>query len=436
MNQLLEDTLRKLEKQTDQAEIYMQQDESTDVDILNNNINHAKEENVVGLGIRVIKDQRQGFAYTTNVNRIDQTIEQALTNSKLNKKDPNLVIIDDNKKYSKIDGLYDKSIENLELKDSIEYSQRLLDLTEKTGCRPTSGGYGTSINTTSIVNTNGIDLTETTSMTGASLSVNVDDNDLVSSAFYFDMSHDKNLDLELIVDKSTQLALNSRNAKPTETRDTQVVLDHIAAISLMYTFFSALSSENKQRGRSRFAQKLDQQVSSENLTITDDGTLPEALHSSISDDEGTPTEKTVLIEDGILKSFIYDSYHANKDEDDVKTTANAVRSSYSSVPSVGFTNIKLDYKEKMSIEDIKEGVMIDSVMGAHTANPITGDFSVEGLNAFEIKNGSIENPIKKIMLSGNIFDIMMDAIALDGQVRQLRSCITPRILVNNLRVIG
>ncbi len=436
MNQLLEDTLRKLEKQTDQAEIYMQQDESTDVDILNNNINHAKEENVVGLGIRVIKDQRQGFAYTTNVNRIDQTIEQALTNSKLNKKDPNLVIIDDNKKYSKIDGLYDKSIENLELKDSIEYSQRLLDLTEKTGCRPTSGGYGTSINTTSIVNTNGIDLTETTSMTGASLSVNVDDNDLVSSAFYFDMSHDKNLDLDLIVDKSTQLALNSRNAKPTETRDTQVVLDHIAAISLMYTFFSALSSENKQRGRSRFAQKLDQQVSSENLTITDDGTLPEALHSSISDDEGTPTEKTVLIEDGILKSFIYDSYHANKDEDDVKTTANAVRSSYSSVPSVGFTNIKLDYKEKMSIEDIKEGVMIDSVMGAHTANPITGDFSVEGLNAFEIKNGSIENPIKKIMLSGNIFDIMMDAIALDGQVRQLRSCITPRILVNNLRVIG
>ncbi len=436
MNQLLEDTLRKLEKETDQAEIYMQQDESTDVDILNDNINHAKEESTVGIGIRVIKDQKQGFAYTTNINRIDQTIKQAITNSKLNKEDPNLVIIDGNKKYSKVDGLYDKSVEDLQLQDSIEYSQTLLDLTEKTGCRSTSGGYSSSIATTSIVNTNGVDLTETTSETASSLSVNVDDNDVVSSAFYFDVSHEKDLDLELIVEKSTQLALNSRNAQPTETRNTQVVLDHIAAVSLMNTFFSALSSENKQRGRSRFAQKMDQKVSSENLTLTDDGTIPEAMNSSISDGEGTPTEKTVLIEDGILKNFIYDSYHANKDEDDVETTANAVRSSYSSTPSVGFTNVKLDYKEKTTIEDIKEGVIIDNVMGAHTANPITGDFSVEGLNAFEIRNGSIENPINKIMVSGNIFDIMMDAIALDGSVRQLGPCITPRILVDNLRVIG
>ena len=79
---------------------------------------------------------------------------------------------------------------------------------------------------------------------------------------------------------------------------------------------------------------------------------------------------------------------------------------------------------------------MDSVMGAHTANPITGDFSVEALNSFEIKKGSIENPIKKVMISGNIFDIMMDVKALEGDIRQIGSCITPKIVADNLRIIG
>ena len=75
-------------------------------------------------------------------------------------------------------------------------------------------------------------------------------------------------------------------------------------------------------------------------------------------------------------------------------------------------------------------------MGAHTANPITGDFSVEALNSFEIKKGSIENSIKKVMISGNIFDIMMDVKALEGDIRQIGSCITPKIVADNLRIIG
>ena len=259
---------------------------------------------------------------------------------------------------------------------------------------------------------------------------------MVSSAYYYDIRHDKNIDLELIAEKSTKLALDSRNAKPTTTRNATVVLDHTATVSLLNTFFSALNSENKQRNRSKFKDELNKQVASSNFTLTDDGTIPGALCSSIADDEGTPTEKTTLIEDGILKNFIYDTYHANKDELDLSTTANAVRAGYKSTPTVGFTNLKLDFNDKLAISDITDGIIVDSVMGAHTANPITGDFSVEALNSFEIKKGSIENPIKKVMISGNIFDIMMDVKALEGDIRQIGSCITPKIVADNLRIIG
>lgn len=114
---------------------------------------------------------------------------------------------------------------------------------------------------------------------------------MVSSAYYYDIRHDKNIDLELIAEKSTKLALDSRNAKPTTTRNATVVLDHAATVSLLNTFFSALNSENKQRNRSKFKDELNKQVASSNFTLTDDGTIPGALCSSIADDEGTPTEK-------------------------------------------------------------------------------------------------------------------------------------------------
>lgn len=436
MNQLVDDILNKVKNQVDDVEVYVERSESTDVDILNDKVNYAKEENVVGVGIRIIKNQKQGFAYTTDLNRVDETIKQAINNSKLNKSDENLSIIDNNKQYKKINGLYDKNLENVDLQEYIDFSKTLIDLVQEKGCNPTAGGYGAGISTFHIVNSNNVDVVESSTSCGASVSVNVEDNGMVSSAYYYDVSHSNDLDLELIAEKSTQLALRSRNAKPTTTRNAQVVLDHTAAVSLLNTFLSALNSENKQRGRSRFKDSLNQKVASDNFTLTDDGTIDGALRSSISDDEGMPTQKTTLIEEGILKNFVYDTYHANKDELDVESTSNAVRNSYSSVPTVGFTNLKLDFKDSISIEDIADGIIVDSVMGAHTANPITGDFSVEALNSFEIKNGSIENPIKKVMISGNIFDIMMDVNAVEGDVRQLGSCITPRILADNLRIIG
>lgn len=434
MDPKVDEILKKITPKVDEAEIYTEKIVSTDVDILNDSVNHAKEEDIYGIGIRIIKDQRQGFAYTTNINRIDETINEAIRNSKLNDQDENLSMIDGNLKYKKVEGLYDKNLENVDLPEAIEYSQTLIDITKEEGCNPTSGGYGTSLSHVNIVNSNGVDVEEIQTGCGASISVNVEDNDLVSSAYYYDVSHTKDLNLDEIVKKATKLALDSRGAKPTTSRDSKVVLDHTAAVSLLSTFLSALNSENKQRGRSVFKDKLDEQVASEGFTLIDDGHIPKALRSSISDAEGTPTQKTILIEDGILKNFIYNTYRANID--DVKTTANAVRGGYTSVPSVGFTNLEFKFKDEYEISEIDDGIFVDSVMGAHTANPITGDFSVEVMNGFEIQNGCIENPIKKAMISGNIFDIMNTACAIKSDIRQLGSCILPQILAENLRITG
>ncbi len=435
MDQIIDEIIKKAIREADQAEVYMEQEQSTNVDMQNDKVNHAKEENIKGIGIRVLKDQRQGFAYTTDMNRIDQTIKQAIFNSKLNSIDENNHIPENKYEYKKVKGLYDNSIKELDVEKAVEFTQSMIDVVKENKCDPTSGGYGLGISTVTIRNSNGIDITESTTICGGSIAVNVPDGDVVSSGYYHDISHKQDVDPEELANKASKLALDSRNPKPTETKDTTVILDYGAAVSLLDTFMGALSSENTQRGRSRFQNKIGETVTSTEFSLYDDGTIPGALQSSISDDEGVPTQKTILIEDGVLKNFIYDTYHARKENNNVKSTGNAVRAGYTSTPQVGFSNLQLNFENVTPLEEVTEGIVVNNVMGAHTANPISGDFSVEALNTFKIENGSIVYPIEKAMISGNIFDIMKNVTAATKNTRQLGSCITPKLLIENLRVI-
>ena len=100
------------------------------------------------------------------------------------------------------------------------------------------------------------------------------------------------------------------------------------------------------------------------------------------------------------------------------------------------TNIDLKFIEKRALSEIKSGVLTTSVLGAHTANPISGDFSVEASNAFKIENGELTEPISKAMISGNIFEIMKGVEGLEGEIKQYGSFIIPKLLVHNLRVVG
>lgn len=436
MDYIVEYILKKLSDKVDYSEVYLDHQKATEISSLNDEVNYAKEEDITGVGVRVINNQQQGFSYTTNINRIDEVIEQAIKNSKLNNPDENVAIIEKPEGYKKVAGLYDKEIEEVTLQEAIQTCNDLIAMVKEEDCHPTSVEYEVSVGKTIIANSNGVFASEEQTGCGTSVSVNAEEEDGFSSAYAYDIGHDKTLDLERIVKESTDLAKNSRGGQTTETRTTTVVLDYFAISSLLSTFLSALSSENTQRGRSYFQDKMGESVASESFSLYDDGTIEGATRSSKFDDEGTPSQKTELIKDGILKSFIYDTYHANKDKEDVSTTSNASRAGYSSIPTVGFNNINLEFKDITSITDITDGITVNSVMGAHTANPITGDFSVEARNAFEIKNGEKTNPIKKAMISGNIFEIMKSASALSSQTRQVGALITPKVVSKNIRVIA
>uniref|UniRef100_UPI002FE0D3E4 metallopeptidase TldD-related protein n=1 Tax=Methanothrix soehngenii TaxID=2223 RepID=UPI002FE0D3E4 len=140
----------------------------------------------------------------------------------------------------------------------------------------------------------------------------------------------------------------------------------------------------------------------------------------------------VLVEGGILKGFLYDNYTAGKDG--VRSTGNSVRSGYSDLPRVGSRNLIIDSPSAYDLQAETEGYLVHGLIGAHTANPISGDFSVEARNAFRISPGGDAQPIRSLMLAGNIFEILK-TIEVGIDRRSIGPIVTPTLKVK-MMVVG
>ncbi|NLC77635.1 MAG: TldD/PmbA family protein, partial [Clostridia bacterium] len=160
--------------------------------------------------------------------------------------------------------------------------------------------------------------------------------------------------------------------------------------------------------------KLGTQVCSSFISIIDDGALPGAIMSAPFDGEGVSTGRTALIEKGTLKNFLHNSYTATKDG--VTSTGNAVRS-FKSTPEVGTTNFFIEagsVSRDELLSGIEQGFYVTEVMGMHTANPISGDFSV-GASGLWIEKGKLTKAVRGVAIAGNLLSLLeqVDCVADD-----------------------
>jgi PmbA protein len=255
----------------------------------------------------------------------------------------------------------------------------------------------------------------------------------VSTAFDYDVSRTPEIDMQAVGRNAAKLARSSLQSEPVYDQTCDVLLGpHAFGDILESTFLSSINSENVQKGRSGLAGKIGQQIAAEGLTIIDDGLLEGGLGSAKSDDEGVPSRCTNIVDGGVLKTFLYDTYTAGKDKRE--STGNAVRGSYSSPPQVGPRNIRFEYPRSDVIKETDKGIYVNSLIGAHTANPISGDFSVECRNAFVVMNGVMTQPIKSMTISGNIFDILKKVDAMGRDDKQVGTVISPTVRIKDIHV--
>ena len=431
--EIAESVKKTVENNCDAYEIYIDESKTIELDSLKEELNFAKEEIDLGVGIRVLKDKKQGFAFTSNLDNLTQTAQKAIDNAKLTKIDDNYAFAEV-EKVSEVKDVYDNKFNDLSLDEAVEFLKTTIETASDSGCEVTGSGFSASEGRSLIVNSNGVSIEDEGTGFGLGLSVTIQKDGEIATAYNSQSSRFFDIDGEKLANEVCDLAKSSLNTKPIETNDYDVVLDYYAAVGLLQTYISAFNGENVLRGRSILKDKLGSEIANPTLSIIDNPLLDKGMYTSKCDGEGSVSRKTSLIKDGVLNSFIYDIYNANKVGE--KTTSNGLRGSYFTTPMIAPTNLEFEFGQMRDLSEIKNGVLTTSVLGAHTANPISGDFSVEASNAFKIENGELTDPINKAMISGNIFEIMKNVEGLNSEIKQYGSFIIPKLLVHDLRVVG
>jgi PmbA protein len=248
------------------------------------------------------------------------------------------------------------------------------------------------------------------------------------------------LDPERIGQEAADRALALHGARQPPSRRCPVVLDQFVAASFAAIIGGTLSADAVQRGRSLFAGRQGERIADPAFRLTDDGLHPEGLATAPFDGEGIPQQATPLVEDGVLRSFLFDTYTANKAGRD--STGNGARGSYRSPPSVSATNLLVHPGEATVEELVREagdGLYVMGVSGLHSGvNPVSGSFSV-GATGRLIRDGRLAEPVREITIASDLV-AMLEAVQSAG--REARwvpfggSVNAPPLLVREMTVGG
>ncbi len=241
-------------------------------------------------------------------------------------------------------------------------------------------------------------------------------------------------DPESVGRKAAERALRKLGARKVSTCRVPVVFDPETARSLLGHVFEAVRGDSIYRSASFLAGKLGQPVASERVTILDDGLRPGGFGSRPFDDEGVPASVTPVIEDGVLKSYLMNSYSARKLN--LKTTGNASRG-IAGPPSVGPKNLYLVAGTRPPediIRSVKNGFYVTDMIG-FGVNVVTGDYS-RGASGLWIENGELTFPVEEVTIAGNLQEMLNQIEAVGSDLEFRSSLAAPTLLVGGLTVAG
>ena len=418
-----------------EAEVFYSKGRVVTVETQEGQVGFAEESISDGIGIRVIAGGAIGYSSSNDPEKYEESVKAAIACAKARGRDPFLSGgFPKAKPYKPVSGIYDERIEKIDLGECLNITDSIIaEAKKEQGLSVTMGKFSSNVSETTILNSNGVEASERESSTFAFMDVIIKEGGKVSTGFDYDVSRSFDIDFPKIGASAASLARNSLDAVAIESRTCDVLLGPYAFSELVEsTLLFSVTAESVQKGRSGLADKLGKQIASTSLTMIDDGLMDNGLGTSSFDDEGTPCRQTAIIADGILESFLYDCYTAGKDKRE--STGNAVRGSYSMSPKVGPHNVRLVYPRSDVFAETKNGVYVNSLIGAHTANPITGDFSVECRNSFIVEDGQKTRPIKSMMLSGNIFEFLNKLDGMGRDDRMVGVVISPTVKVKDVRV--
>ncbi len=234
--------------------------------------------------------------------------------------------------------------------------------------------------------------------------------------------------------EAARRVLQRLGARQVTTQKVPVVFAPATAASLLGHLCAAVSGAAIYRGTSFLLDQLDSRIAPEHFTVYDDGTLPAALGSKPFDGEGLPTRRTTVVDQGMLRSYLLDTYTARKLGQ--RSTGNAARSA-GQAPSVSPTNFYLQpgpYTPEEIIASVPTGLYVTSLIG-FGVNQVTGDYS-RGASGLWIENGELAYPVEEITIAGNLRQMLADVELIGNDLDLSRKVTAPTLKIHSMTVAG
>jgi PmbA protein len=406
-------------------------------------LENLKEAGSRGAGLRILVDRRTGASYTSDLSLegIDKLVSSAVELAEITTEDPHAGLPEP-EELGSLPGdlqLYSSDVEGLETCVKVDLAKRAEEAALSFDPRISNSegaSFDTHLGRHIFANSRGFSGEYRSSYCALAVapvarsgdSMERDSWDTLARAF-------AELDTpESVGRTAAQRALRRLNAVKVETQRVPVVFEPRTARTLLDHIFDAVHGMSVYRHESFLAGKLGQKVAAESVTIVDDGTIPALFGSSPFDDEGVPSRRTVVIEKGVLKSYLMNTYAARKLG--MKTTGNASRGLTGNA-GIGHGNFYIEkgvQTPEQILAGISNGFYVTELMG-FGVNTVTGDYS-RGAAGLWIRNGELAYAVSEVTIAGNLQEMLMGLETLGSDLEFRRSISAPTIKIGEMTVGG
>ena len=430
----MEQILALAKKVADEAEVYMISSEETQVRFEANRLKQLQTGQQTSIALRIIKDGRTGYATTTSIEDRQQLVNNAVETAEFGTIAK--FQLPDQTDFPEVN-IFDPAVQSVSIQEMIGLGEEMISaVTGHTAGIICEAGVSRGIITTSIINSRGGQAEYRKSYSSLDIEGSlIKETDMLFVGDSESSCHpvtDPGNVIKLVLQ---QLELAKNQAKISTRQLPVIFTPNGIASSMIMPLISAFNGKTVLEGASPIGNRRGKTVFDTKLNVRDDAMTAYRPGSRPCDDEGVPTQRTSLINEGKVEDFLYDLQTAALAG--TQSTGNGSRgrgglptpSSSTLIISTGNTS----FGEMLA--DIKEGLVVEQLMGAEQGNVLGGDFSGNVLLGYKVENGTITGRVKDTMVSGNIYEVLKDIAAIGSESRWLGGFLqTPHIYLPALSV--
>ena len=446
-------------KPIDGYEICFNQSIHFDVESKEGKIESLETSRYLGMAFRILNHQRMGFSYTTFLNPsstavehvsdgLNRTIDDAIRSAEATSPDrcfdfaPALEISPSGLP------IFDGTLEGIPEKSKIERAKRLEESARSVDAgrirKVRKASYQDVFSRTTLINSNGLQFSYDQTLASVSVTAVAEESGESEVGWDFDVSHFFNdLDVEKVGRSAGRKALERLGGRRILTGAYPILLRNQVASEFLSLLAHSFLADQVQKGKSPLKGKQGEKCFSSLLTVVDDGLYPKGISTAPIDGEGMPSQRTTLVAKGELVSYLYDRYWANRENLSLSvprlgSTGNSQRHGIKAPPGVGVSNFFIepgDFDPSKLTENLFHGLVVEEVMGLHTVDPISGDFSL-GCSGDWVERGEKVHSVKSVAIAGNLFELFREVTGVGRDLRFFGGVGCPSLLVKELTISG